>query len=89
MTRPTPSARRRIAVGVVVLIVAAVVAGIMLNIERLVPARRMSLDQAMEWLREDECVEVTPKAVRLRKWILDATERTKAARRARAGAAPL
>ena len=32
MTRPTPSARRRIAVGVVVLIVAAVVAGIMLNI---------------------------------------------------------
>src|SRR3954471_11967304 len=56
--------------------------------ERLVPARRLSLDQAMEWLREDECVEVTPKAVRLRKWLLDSTDRTKAARRAKAGAAP-
>jgi GTP-binding protein len=58
------------------------------ELERLVPARRLSLDQAMEWLREDECVEVTPKAVRLRKWLLDATERTKAARRAKVGAAP-
>lgn len=43
MTRPTPSARRRIGVAVVVLIVAAVVAGIMLNIERLVPARRTTV----------------------------------------------
>ncbi|QEC47622.1 translational GTPase TypA [Baekduia soli] len=58
------------------------------ELERLVPARRLSLDQALEWLREDECVEVTPKAVRLRKWQLDATERVKAARRAKAGAAP-
>jgi GTP-binding protein len=58
------------------------------ELERLVPARRLSLDQALEWLREDECVEVTPKAVRLRKWLLDANERTKAARRAKAGAAP-
>jgi GTP-binding protein len=58
------------------------------ELERLVPARRLSLDQAMEWLREDECVEVTPKAVRLRKWLLDSTERTKAARRAKVGAAP-
>ena len=38
------------------------------------------------FLREDECVEVTPKAVRLRKVILDQTGRVKAARRARAGA---
>jgi GTP-binding protein len=58
------------------------------ELERLVPARRLSLDQAMEWLREDECVEVTPKAVRIRKWMLDPNERTKAARRAKAGAAP-
>jgi GTP-binding protein len=55
---------------------------------RLVPHRQLSLDQALEFLREDECVEVTPKAVRLRKVQLDATQRMKAARRARAGAAP-
>jgi GTP-binding protein len=58
------------------------------ELERLVPARRLSLDQALEWLREDECVEVTPKAVRLRKWLLDSNERVKAARRAKAGSAP-
>jgi GTP-binding protein len=53
---------------------------------RLVPHRNLSLDQALEFLREDECVEVTPKAVRLRKVILDQTGRVKAMRRARAGA---
>jgi GTP-binding protein len=53
---------------------------------RLVPARKLSLDQALEFLREDECVEVTPRAVRLRKLVLEKTERTKAARRVRAGA---
>jgi GTP-binding protein TypA/BipA len=53
---------------------------------RLVPHRVLSLDQALEFLREDECVEVTPKAVRLRKVILDQTGRVKAARRARAAA---
>jgi GTP-binding protein TypA/BipA len=55
---------------------------------RLVPHRQLSLDQALEFLREDECAEVTPSAVRLRKVELDATQRVKAARRARAGAAP-
>ena len=55
---------------------------------RLVPHRQLSLDQALEFLREDECAEVTPKAVRLRKVELDATQRVKAARRARAGVAP-
>jgi GTP-binding protein TypA/BipA len=55
---------------------------------RLVPHRVLSLDQALEFLREDECVEVTPNAVRLRKVILDQTGRVKAARRAKAGAAP-
>ncbi len=55
---------------------------------RLVPHRQLSLDQALEFLREDECAEVTPQAVRLRKVELDATQRVKAARRARAGVAP-
>jgi len=56
---------------------------------RLVPARRLSLDQALEFLRDDECVEVTPAAVRLRKAELDKTARAKLARRARAEAAPV
>ena len=47
---------------------------------RLVPQRELSLDQAMEFLREDECVEVTPHAIRLRKVVLDATARVKAVR---------
>jgi len=47
---------------------------------RLVPKRELSLDQALEFLREDECVEVTPRAVRLRKVVLDAGARGKAAR---------
>jgi GTP-binding protein TypA/BipA len=54
---------------------------------RLVPPRRLSLDQALEFVREDECVEVTPHSVRLRKVALDAVGRVKAARaRARATA---
>ena len=52
---------------------------------RLVPPRRLSLDQALEFVREDEAVEVTPRAVRLRKAELDGTSRVKLARaRARA-----
>jgi GTP-binding protein len=50
---------------------------------RLVPHRELSLETALELLRPDECVEVTPDAVRLRKIVLDKTERAKAARRAR------
>ena len=53
---------------------------------RLVPKRELSLDQALEFLREDECVEVTPGAVRLRKVELDKTARQKLSRgRAKAG----
>jgi GTP-binding protein len=48
---------------------------------RLVPHRTLSLDQALEFLREDECVEVTPAVVRLRKLALDKNERVKRARR--------
>jgi GTP-binding protein len=50
---------------------------------RLVPARKLSLDQALEFLREDECIEVTPNVVRLRKVALDQTSRVKAARAAK------
>ncbi|MHB8694377.1 MAG: translational GTPase TypA [Solirubrobacteraceae bacterium] len=50
---------------------------------RLVPKRELSLDQALEFLRGDESVEVTPKAVRLRKTVLDQTARKKAARTAK------
>jgi GTP-binding protein len=50
---------------------------------RLVPHRQLSLDQALELLRSDECAEVTPAAVRLRKVVLDKVERMKQARRAR------
>ncbi len=47
---------------------------------RLVPPRNLSLDQALEFVREDECVEVTPRAVRLRKVALDQIGRVKLAR---------
>jgi GTP-binding protein len=49
--------------------------------ERLIPPRKLSLEQALEFCREDECVEVTQLAVRLRKVTLDATERARAAAR--------
>nr|MBA2580914.1 translational GTPase TypA [Thermoleophilaceae bacterium] len=54
---------------------------------RLVPARKLSLDQALEFLRDDDCVEVTPRAVRLRKVELEKGARVKRTRRAKAGAA--
>jgi GTP-binding protein len=49
--------------------------------EKLIPAKLLSLEQALEFCREDECVEVTPKTVRLRKVILAQTERAKAGRK--------
>jgi GTP-binding protein len=48
----------------------------------------MSMEQALEFCREDECVEVTPATVRIRKVVLDAKERERSrGRRARADAA--
>ncbi len=44
---------------------------------RLVPPLQLSLEQALEYVREDECVEVTPKAVRLRKVVLDQASRAR------------
>ncbi|MBB5785937.1 translational GTPase TypA [Jiangella mangrovi] len=49
--------------------------------EKLVPARKLSLEQALEFCRDDECVEVTPQAVRIRKVVLDAATRGRAAAR--------
>ena len=53
------------------------------NFEKVVPARRLSLEQSLEFCREDECVEVTPDAVRIRKVELDSNLRARAAARAR------
>jgi GTP-binding protein len=50
---------------------------------KLVPHQQFSLDQALEFIAEDECVEVTPDHVRLRKVVLPATERHKLARSAK------
>ena len=54
---------------------------------RLIPARALSLDQALELIREDECVEVTPQNVRLRKVELSAQRRQTAASRKSRGLA--
>ncbi|CAH0298108.1 translational GTPase TypA [Roseomonas sp. CECT 9278] len=53
----------------------------------LIPPRRMSLEQAIAYIEDDELVEVTPSAVRLRKRYLDPHERKKHARRAESEAA--
>jgi GTP-binding protein TypA/BipA len=50
---------------------------------RLIPKRALVLEQALEFIREDECVEVTPSNVRLRKVLLGQQDRAKAARRGR------
>jgi GTP-binding protein len=44
---------------------------------RLIPNLNLSLEQALEYIREDECVEVTPKSVRLRKVVLDQALRSR------------
>ncbi|HEX3323565.1 MAG TPA: translational GTPase TypA [Solirubrobacterales bacterium] len=49
-------------------------------LERMAPPKRLSLEAAVEFLREDECVEITPESVRLRKVELDKLKRQKAAR---------
>jgi GTP-binding protein len=50
---------------------------------RLIPRTLLSLEQALEFIREDECVEVTPHHVRLRKALLGQQDRAKASRRGR------
>jgi GTP-binding protein len=51
---------------------------------RLAPATRLSLEASLEFVREDECVEVTPESARLRKVELDKVSRLKASKRATA-----
>jgi GTP-binding protein len=51
------------------------------ELERLTPPRQLSLEESLEFAREDECVEVTPEKVRIRKVILDQTERARATSR--------
>lgn len=53
------------------------------ELERLIPPRRMSLEQSLEYCAADECLEVTPDAVRVRKVALSATDRAKARTRAK------
>jgi GTP-binding protein len=53
---------------------------------RLIPKTQLSLEQALEFIREDECVEVTPDHVRLRKVLLAQHDRQRAGRRGQAGA---
>jgi GTP-binding protein len=53
--------------------------------EKLVPPRLMSLEQALEFIADDECVEVTPTTIRLRKVELDASTRGRAAKNAKRG----
>ncbi|HET6652536.1 MAG TPA: translational GTPase TypA [Nocardioides sp.] len=53
------------------------------NFEKLIPPKKLSLEQCLEFCREDECVEVTPDFVRIRKVELDQNLRGRAAARAR------
>ncbi|WP_156251798.1 translational GTPase TypA [Pseudactinotalea terrae] len=53
------------------------------SFENLTPPRTLTLEESLEFARDDECVEVTPESVRIRKVILDSNERSKAASRAR------
>jgi len=51
--------------------------------ETLIPPRQLSLEQALEFIREDECVEITPENVRIRKVVLDASTRARTTARAK------
>ncbi|MFF1420340.1 translational GTPase TypA [Streptomyces sp. NPDC058280] len=53
--------------------------------ENVVPARKLSLEQSLEFCRDDECIEVTPETVRIRKVVLDQKLRGRAASRAKHG----
>ncbi|MEV0346678.1 translational GTPase TypA [Nonomuraea sp. NPDC050680] len=51
--------------------------------EKVIPPRNLSLEQALEFIREDECVEITPDHVRIRKVVLDASTRGRSVARAK------
>lgn len=48
---------------------------------KLVPPRDLTLERALEWIEEDEILEVTPTSIRIRKKFLDPNERKRAARK--------
>ncbi|GAA1352610.1 translational GTPase TypA [Falsarthrobacter nasiphocae] len=50
------------------------------NFEGLTPPKKLTLEESLEFAREDECVEVTPEAIRIRKVILSASDRVRANR---------
>jgi GTP-binding protein len=54
---------------------------------RLTPPRKMSLEQAIAYIEEDELVEITPKSIRLRKRFLNPEDRKRARKQAQAAAA--
>ncbi|MEJ2349635.1 MAG: hypothetical protein P8Y03_07615 [Anaerolineales bacterium] len=56
---------------------------------RLTPPREMSLDECIEYLGDDELLEITPESIRIRKRILDTEERGKQAKRAAKEALPM
>jgi GTP-binding protein len=58
------------------------------NFEKLTPSRKLTLEESLEFAREDECVEVTPEIVRIRKVVLDQTERARTASRLKRQEAP-
>ncbi len=49
----------------------------------LIPHKQLSLEQALEFCREDECVEITPSTVRIRKVLLSQTDRVRAGRKSK------
>ena len=51
--------------------------------EKLIPPKKLNMEGALEFCREDECVEVTPAVVRIRKVTLDGAERARATSRAK------
>ena len=51
--------------------------------ERLIPPKKLNMEGALEFCREDECVEVTPAVVRIRKVVLNGDERARATSRAK------
>ena len=57
------------------------------NTEKLAPPRRLSLEHALEFIAEDECVEVTPDAIRMRKVLLDAGDRARSLKQLKAARA--
>jgi GTP-binding protein len=55
------------------------------ELERTAPPRLLTLEESLEWANDDECVEVTPEVVRIRKVVLNQTDRARAASRAKKG----